>query len=311
MKSKPTKIALIQAKCSGNVAENYLKTIEKIKQAAANGANIVCTQELFKSLYFCQTVDSEHLLLAEDVTENSETILDLATLCEQLGIVLVASLFEDRGTGVYHNATVVIDADGSYLGKYRKMHIPEDPLFLEKFYFTPGDSTDQDDGYRVFNTAYGNLGVLICWDQWFPEAARLTALKGADIIFYPTAIGYPKSENDSHIDLSGDDYATNAWQTVQRGHAVANGCFVAAVNRVGFEECPGTNGEDGIHFWGQSFIADPCGVIMAQASRSEEEILMLEVDLAESKETRRTSAYFFRDRRIDSYENISKRSLIS
>jgi N-carbamoylputrescine amidase len=211
-----------------------------------------------------------------------------------LGIVLIASLFEKRSLGLYHNTAVVIDADGRFLGKYRKMHIPDDPLYFEKFFFTPGDL-----GYPVFRTQYADIGVLICWDQWFPEAARLCAMKGAQIIFYPTAIGFSRFDRDSESVAYRD-----SWQIVQRGHAVANACFVAAVNRVGFEENP--VGEGGINFWGYSFVADPDGQVLKQASDEEEEILVCPVDLALVRETRDRSSFPFRDRRIDSYGGLTK-----
>jgi N-carbamoylputrescine amidase len=211
--------------------------------------------------------------------------------------VIVASLFEKRAPGLYHNTAAVIDADGRLLGKYRKMHIPDDPYYLEKFYFTPGDL-----GYQMFRTRYADIGVLICWDQWFPEAARLTAMAGAEIIFYPTAIGYMPDEGES-----GDTTSHEAWQVVQRGHAVANGCFVAAVNRVGFEEHP--DGQGGLDFWGQSFVADPYGRVMAKAAEAAEEVLVCRVDLSLIEEARDQLAHFFRDRRIDSYDGLTLRYL--
>lgn len=289
-------IGLIQMTCGEDVQKNFDKTIENIKKAADQGANIICLQELFKSTYFCQVADPELFKMAEEVNENSTTVTVLRELAAELGIVLIAGLFEKRAPGVYHNAVVVIDADGSYLGKYRKMHIPEYPQYYEKFYFTPGDL-----GYQVFETKFGKVGVLICWDQWFPEAARLTAMKGAEIIFIPTAIGYLQQE-DGTVEKSG---AREAWETVQRGHAVANGCYLAAVNRVGYE--PDPNGKDGQQFWGASFISDPYGRIIKQASESEDEILIGEIDLSFVNEVRDVLAQFFRDRRIDSYGELTKR----
>ena len=300
-------LGLVQMTCSDDIESNYDKAVALIKEAAQQGAQIICTQELFKSRYFCQSEDWHHFVLAEEINANSGTILRLSKLAEELEIVLIASLFEKRALGLCHNTAVVLDADGSYLGKYRKMHIPDDPHYYEKFYFTPGDL-----GYKVFPTKYAEIGVLICWDQWFPEAARLLALKGVEIIFIPTAIGYSSSEEGSSYD--------RAWQTVQQGHAVANACFLAAVNRVGFEPDPsillpasqglmsgvGPNGESGIQFWGQSFIADPDGVIVKQASKIEEEILICEIDLNLIKETKKSFSFPYRDRRVDSYQDLLK-----
>ncbi len=289
-------IGLIQMTCGEDVQKIFDKTIENIKKAADKGANIICLQELFKSTYFCQLADPELFKMAEEVDENSTTVTVLRELAAELGIVLIVGLFEKRAPGVYYNAAVVIDADGSYLGKYRKMHIPEDPHYYEKFYFTPGDL-----GYQVFETKFGKVGVLICWDQWFPEAARLTAMKGAEIIFIPTAIGNLTQEFAT-VERS-DVHA--AWETVQRGHAAANGCYLAAVNRVGYE--PDPNGKDGLQFWGASFISDPYGRIIKQASETEEENLIAEIDLEFIDEVRDVLAHFFRDRRIDSYGELSKR----
>jgi len=289
------KIALIQMK-SSDVDENIKKTVEFIKEASSKGANIVCTQELFKTDYFPQVESWDYFKLAEPVNENSETIKKFSEIAKDLGIVIILSLFEKRTDGIYHNTAAVIDADGKYLGKYRKMHIPDDPHFYEKFYFTPGDL-----GYRVFNTKFGKISVLICWDQWFPEAARLTAMKGAKIIFYPTAIGWLPSEKE---ELEESQY--NAWETIQRSHSVANGIYVASVNRVGFEESP--DGNEGIEFWGQSFVSNPYGEIIKKASEKEEEVLVCDIDLSAIDKTR-TAWPFFRDRRIDSYEEMTKRWL--
>jgi N-carbamoylputrescine amidase len=290
-------IALIQMSCGENQTENFEKAIDNITQAANRGANIICTPELFKSRYFCQTADTKKLDLAEEINEDSPTIKELSKLASQLEIVIIASLFEKRAPGLYHNTAVVLDADGKFLGKYRKMHIPEDPYYYEKYYFTPGDL-----GYRVFKTRYADIGVLICWDQWFPEAARLTAMKGAEIIFYPTAIGYMPGEREI-IGTSTFD----AWDVVQRGHAVANGCFVACVNRVGMENY--SQSEQGNAFWGQSFVSDPYGKIISRASDEQEEVLLCTIDLSEIEETRNRLAHFFRDRRVDSYADLSKRFL--
>lgn len=293
--TKEIKLGLIQMSCSIDLKENFDKTIDKIKQAAKEGAQIICTQELFKSTYFCQVADPGLFALAEKIDEESPTIKAFSNLAKELEIVLIAGLFEKHAPGVYFNSAVVIDADGSYLGKYRKMHIPEDPYYYEKYYFTPGDL-----GYRVFQTKYANVGVLICWDQWFPEAARLTAMMGADIILYPTAIGYMPEEKDA-----GDKATLKAWQAIQVGHAIANGCYVAAVNRVGFEDNP--EGKGGVEFWGSSFVVDPYGKILQEAPDNQEETLICTVDLDYIDNVRNTLAHFFRDRRIDSYEGITRR----
>ena len=289
-------IGLIQMSCTDDINENFEKAIGYIKEAAKSGANLVVTQELFKSKYFCQVEDWDFFKLAEEINPQSDTIKRLSKVAKDNDIVIVASLFEKRDKGLYHNTAVVIDADGSFLGKYRKMHIPDDPHFYEKFYFTPGDL-----GYKVFQTKYCNVGTLICWDQWFPEAARLTAMQGADIIVYPTAIGWLPEEKEEY-----GESQYNAWETVQKGHAVANGCYVAAVNRVGFEQSP--DGNSGIEFWGQSFIADPYGQIIKKASADKEEILICEID-TDILDEHRTVWPFFRDRRIDSYQDITKRWL--
>jgi N-carbamoylputrescine amidase len=289
--------------CQEDIKANFDKTVLKIKEAADQGAQIICTQELFKSPYFCQIEDSIYFDLAEVIDDKNPTIQKLGGLAAELEIVLIASLFEKRAPGIYHNTAVVFDADGSYLGKYRKMHIPDDPHYYEKYYFTPGDL-----GYKVFDTKYARVGVLICWDQWFPEAARLLGLQGVEIIFIPTAIGYSRSVEGSSYD--------SAWKTVQQGHAVANACFLAAVNRVGFELDPsnapgqssgvGPNGEQGIKFWGQSFVADPDGMIIKEASKDQEEILVFPVDLDLVEETKKASSFPYRDRRVDSYQDLLK-----
>ncbi len=287
-------VGLIQMKCSDDLEENFEKTLEKIKDLAKSGANIICTQELFKSKYFCQVEDWSYFKLAEEINENSKTIKTLQTIAKDLKVVIIASLFEKRTEGIYHNTAVVIDADGSYLGKYRKMHIPDDPHFYEKFYFTPGDL-----GYKTFKTKYADIGVLICWDQWYPEAARLTALSGAKILFYPTAIGWLPSEKE---EFGNSQY--NAWETIQRSHAVANGCYVVAINRVGYEES--SDGNEGIEFWGQSFVSNPYGELLVKGSINKEENIICEVDLSIIDPVR-TTWPFFRDRRIDSYQDITKR----
>ena len=273
--------------CSSDPSANLKKAVSRIKIAAAKGAKIVCLQELFKTPYFCQTEDSKNYDLAETIPGPSTEALAKAARASR--VVVVASLFEKRASGVYHNTVAVIDADGKLLGKYRKMHIPDDPGFYEKFYFVPGDL-----GFRVFNTKYAKIGALICWDQWFPEAARLTALAGAEIIFYPTAIGWkpeePKETESYHA----------AWETVQRSHAIANGVYVAAANRVGKE--------GKLKFWGRSFVADPFGAVVYRASASEEEIVLVDCDLSRVEQTRREWP-FLRDRRIDAYSSVASRSL--
>ncbi len=282
--------------CSESPDKNFDKTIEYIKQASKKGVKIVCTQELFKTPYFCQVEDWENFKLAEKINEDSETIKILSKIAKENDIVIIASLFEKRTEGIYHNTAVVIDADGKYLGKYRKMHIPDDPHFYEKFYFTPGDL-----GYKVFKTKYAKVGVLICWDQWFPEAARLTAMKGAEIIFYPTAIGWLPEEKE---EFGKSQF--NAWETIQKSHAVSNGCYIAVANRVGFENSP--DGNYGIEFWGSSFISNQYGEIISKGSIDKEEIVIAEIDLSDIDETRIVWP-FFRDRRIDSYYDLTKRWL--
>jgi len=284
-------VGLIQMSCGVDSTKNFKKAAGYIKQAAEQGANIVCTQELFKSRYFCQSEDSKMFKLAEEVNENNPTIQKLGALASEFDIVLIASLFEKRASGIYHNTAVVFDNDGSYLGKYRKMHIPDDPSYLEKFYFTPGDL-----GYPVFKTKFADIGVLICWDQWYPEAARLLALHGAEIIFIPTAIGFSTLYDEEDYD--------DAWQIVQRGHAVANACFLAAVNRIGFEEEP--NGVGGINFWGRSFVTDPYGRILKEASSDKEEVLVCPVELSFMNSIRDGYSFPFRDRRVDSYEGLNE-----
>ncbi len=282
------KIGLIQMSCVKDKSSNVSKTIEKISDAAAKGAQIICLQELFTSLYFCDIEDHDNFLLAKAIPGPSTDVL--SKIAKEKNVVIIASLFEKRSSGLYHNTTAVIDADGKYLGKYRKMHIPDDPGFYEKFYFTPGDL-----GYKVFETKYAKLGVLICWDQWYPEAARITALMGADILFYPTAIGWAK-----HQDETTNTEQYNAWQTIQRSHAVANGVHVVSVNRVGEE--------GNMKFWGGSFVSNPFGSLLFKASHDHEETIVIEIDL-EKSEYYRTHWPFLRDRRIDSYEPITKRFL--
>jgi len=284
------RIGLLQTTCSPEPSANLSKTLAAAEQAAKDGAQIICTQELFRSQYFCQSEDHQFFQLAEPIPGPSTEAFQ--RVARERQVVLIVSLFEKRAAGVYHNTAVVIDADGSLLGRYRKMHIPDDPLYYEKFYFTPGDL-----GFRAWQTRYGRIGVLICWDQWYPEAARLTALNGADILFYPTAIGWHPNEKKTVGALQH-----SAWETVQRGHAVANGCYVAVPNRVGHEKLCG----DGIEFWGQSFVAGTSGEILARASVDKEESLVVSLDLANVDSTR-THWPFLRDRRIDAYENLTRR----
>lgn len=287
----PVQIGLIQMTCSAVPAENVAKAVERIRAAAGLGAQIICLQELFTSLYFCQAEKHEYFGLAESIP--GPTTDQLCALAGELGVVIVASLFEKRAEGLYHNTAAIIDADGSFLGKYRKMHIPDDPLFYEKFYFTPGDL-----GFRSWQTKFARIGVCVCWDQWYPEAARLTALTGAEILFYPTAIGWHPSEKAHY-----GERQHSSWETIQRSHAIANGCYVAVPNRVGIET---PEGGDGIEFWGQSFVADPSGMILKKGSIDQEEILVVEANLA-TLDTQRTHWPFLRDRRIDAYGDLTRR----
>jgi N-carbamoylputrescine amidase len=282
------KVGMVQMSCVRDKQANIQKAIGKIHEAIAKGAQIVCLQELFTSLYFCDTEDYDNFLLAESIPGPSTGVLE--TVARENKIVIIASLFEKRTQGIYHNTTAVIDADGKYMGKYRKMHIPDDPAFYEKFYFTPGDL-----GYKVFDTKYAKIGVLICWDQWYPEAARITSLMGAEILFYPTAIGWSTAQ-----DLLTNEEQFGAWQTIQRSHAVANGVHVVSVNRVGFEQ------EGAMKFWGGSFISNPFGRILYQAGHEKEEVVVQELDTSKT-DSYRTHWPFLRDRRIDSYQPITKR----
>ena len=274
--------------CVKEAQPNLQKAIAGIREAAAKGAQIICLQELFTSLYFCDVEDYENFKLAETIPGPSTDAL--SKVAAELNVVIIASLFEKRAQGLYHNTTAVIDADGKYLGKYRKMHIPDDPAFYEKFYFTPGDL-----GYKVFETKYAKLGVLICWDQWYPEAARITAMMGAEILFYPTAIGWATNQ-----DAATNEEQYNAWQTIQRSHAVANGVHVVSVNRVGFEQ------DDKMKFWGGSFVSNPFGKLLHLASHDKEENIVVEID-TQNTDFYRTHWPFMRDRRIDSYQPITKR----
>ena len=285
-------VGLIQMRCAPDPGENFARAEEKIRDAAARGAQIICTQELFRTQYFCREENADHFALAEPIP--GPTTETLSQLARHLGVVIIGSLFERRAAGVYHNTAVVLDADGALLGKYRKMHIPDDPLYYEKFYFTPGDL-----GFPNFQTRYARIGVLVCWDQWYPEGARLASLGGAHILFYPTAIGWHPSEKQQFGAAQLD-----AWRTIQRSHAIANGVFVAAVNRTGFEGTP----QSGLEFWGHSFACDPFGQMLAEASSDKEETLIVECDPARSEEVRRNWP-FLRDRRIDAYSPILERWL--
>jgi len=287
------KLGLVQTSVAARPAANLKKTLALVERAAQAGAKIICTQELFRSQYFCQSEDHKNFKLAEKIP--GPTTDAFCRLAKKHQVVIIASLFEKRASGVYHNTAAIIDADGALLGIYRKMHIPDDPLFYEKFYFTPGDL-----GFKAWQTKYAKIGVLICWDQWYPEAARLTAMQGAEILFYPTAIGWHPGEKKKY-----GFKQHGAWETIQRSHAVANGCYVAVVNRIGHEILPGVGGA-GIEFWGQSFVAGTAGEILAKAGAAEEEILLVPVDLA-NVDTTRTHWPFLRDRRIDAYGNLTKR----
>ncbi len=286
--SKIVNVGIVQMACTSKPKENLDKAILKIREAASKGAQIICLQELFTSLYFCDVEDYENFKLAEPIPGPSTEILSKEA--SALGVVIIASLFEKRTQGIYHNTTAVLDADGTYLGKYRKMHIPDDPAYYEKFYFTPGDL-----GYKIFKTKFATIGILICWDQWYPEGARITSLMGAEILFYPTAIGWATSQDEA---TNSEQF--NAWQTIQRSHAVANGVHVVSVNRVGLEQ------GGAMKFWGGSFISNPFGRVLLEASHDNEEVHVLDVDL-DKTDSYRTHWPFLRDRRIDSYQPITKR----
>jgi N-carbamoylputrescine amidase len=286
------RLGLIQTPCGPEPEENLAKTLAATQDAARRGAQIVCTQELFRSQYFCQSEDHQYFQLAEPIP--GPTTEAFQGLAREHQVVIIASLFEKRAAGLYHNTAVIIDADGELLGRYRKMHIPDDPLYYEKFYFTPGDL-----GFRTWQTRYAKIGVLICWDQWYPEAARLTALGGAQILFYPTAIGWHPTER-----AQWGERQQAAWETIQRAHAIANGCFVAVPNRIGHEKLAG----NGIQFWGQSFVAGTSGEVLARASADREETLVVSVNLDEV-ETTRTHWPFLRDRRIDAYGELTRRAI--
>ncbi|PYX74904.1 MAG: acyltransferase [Acidobacteria bacterium] len=299
MPSESFRIGLVQMSCGPEPEENLQQALARVEDASNRGARVVCLPELFQTQYFCQREDASLFDLAEPIP--GRTTERLAAAARKHGIVLIASLFEKRAPGIYHNTAAVFDADGTLRGIYRKMHIPDDPLYYEKFYFTPGDL-----GFRAIDTSAGRLGTLVCWDQWYPEGARLTALQGASVLFYPTAIGWHPAEKAEFGEAQHD-----AWRTIQRAHAIANGVYVAAVNRVGFEtgnirgqSAPGA----GLEFWGGSFICDPFGRVIAESSNDKEEILLGEVDLRKLEETRRNWP-FLRDRRVDSYAPITNRLL--
>jgi N-carbamoylputrescine amidase len=296
--ARVVKVGLTQMACVEDPRKNRARQVALIERAVKKGARIVCTQELFASKYFCQAEDHQFFTLAESIPGPSTDAF--SKLAKKHGIVLVASLFERRAAGLYHNTAAVIDADGSLLGIYRKMHVPDDPLFYEKFYFTPGDT-----GFRAWKTRHATIGVLVCWDQWFPEAARLTAMQGAEILFYPTAIGWQRAEKDEYGQAQHE-----SWELIQRSHAVANGCFVCAVNRIGRETIEDARGTpvsaDGIEFWGQSFVASPDGQIVVRAGVDREEVLVVPCDLARV-EFSRTHWPFLRDRRIDAYGDLTRR----
>ena len=286
------RIGLVQMPCGGDAEANRRAALDGIREAARRGAGIVCLQELFASPYFCQTEDARCFDLAEAIPGRSTELC--AALARELGVVVIAPVFERRAAGLYHNAAAVIDANGELLGRYRKLHVPDDPQYFEKFYFTPGDL-----GYRVFDTRAGRIGVLICWDQWYPEAARLTALQGAEVIFYPSAIGWLAADGD---DERRAQHA--AWQTVQRSHAIANGVYVAAVNRVGHEGDP----HGGLRFWGRSFVCDPAGRVVAEAAGDGADVVVAECSRTFIERQRRDWP-FLRDRRIDTYAPLSRRFL--
>lgn len=298
MKSKIVQIGLTQMACSADAQANEDKQARLLEQAAKQGAQILCTQEIYRGQYFCQIEDHRFFETAEPIPGPSTE--RFAKIAKQYGVVIVASLFEKRASGLYHNTAAIIDADGSLAGVYRKMHIPDDPLYYEKFYFTPGDT-----GFKAWKTKFANIGVLICWDQWFPEGARLTALQGAEILFYPTAIGWHPSEKKEFGHAQHD-----AWETSMRAHAIANGCYVAAANRIGKELVLGTDGkpvnDDGIEFWGQSFLAKPDGQVQYRASTDKEEVIVQPADLSKV-EFSRTHWPFLRDRRVDAYGDMTKR----
>lgn len=289
-RSSTFRVGLVQMRCGADPAANVERALAGVREAAGRGANVVCLPELFRTPYFCQREDPALFDLAEPVP--GPTTQAVAKVAKELGVVVVASVFERRSSGLYHNTAVVLDADGATAGVYRKMHIPDDPLYYEKYYFTPGDL-----GFRAFPTKHATVGTLVCWDQWYPEGARLTAMQGADVLFYPTAIGWHPSEKAQYGKAQHD-----AWETIQRSHAIANGVYVAAVNRVGHEGAK----DGGLEFWGASFVCDPQGVVLARASHTDEEVLVVECDPKKAEDVRRNWP-FLRDRRIDAYGAITRR----
>ena len=291
-KATKFKVGLIQMGMSTDPAANLQKAVAKVEEAAARGAQVICLPELYRSPYFCQKEEHAQFDLAETVPGPSSEAM--GALAQRLGVAVVVPIFEKRAPGLYHNSALVLDADGKTAGVYRKMHIPDDPCFYEKFYFTPGDL-----GFRAIDTRHGRIGTLICWDQWYPEGARLTALQGASVLFYPTAIGWHPHEKAQHGAAQ-----RSAWQTIQRSHAIANGVYVAVVNRIGHEKP--TPADPGLEFWGSSFLSDPFGIVIAEASTDREEILVAEIDLARQEEVRRNWP-FLRDRRIDAYAGLDRR----
>jgi len=296
-KAEKFAVGLVQMSCGPDPEANVAKAVARVKDAARLGANVVCLPELFRTQYFCQREDAALFDLAEPIP--GPTTEALAAAARENKVVVITSVFEKRARGVYHNTAATIDADGKIAGIYRKMHIPDDPLYYEKFYFTPGDL-----GFKAFDTQAGRIGTLVCWDQWYPEGARLTALQGAHVLFYPTAIGWHPAEKQQFGRAQHD-----AWRTIQRAHAIANGVYVAVVNRVGFEQgdIRGNKAEgEGLEFWGASFLCDPFGTVLAEASHDKEEVLVGEVDLARLEDVRRNWP-FLRDRRIDSYSSITHR----
>ncbi len=307
-------VGLVQTSCVADPSVNRARQVRLIERAAESGARVICTQELFASQYFCQSEDHRFFELAESIPGPSTDAF--SRIAKKHGVVIVASLFERRATGLYHNTAAIIDADGSLMGVYRKMHIPDDPLFYEKFYFTPGDAPaghgtasaidgEDEAGFRVWKTRHAKIGVLICWDQWFPEGARLTALQGAEILFYPTAIGWHPSEREEYGEAQHD-----SWETMMRSHAIANGCYVVAVNRFGHERVLGADGkpvsQDGLVFWGQSFVAQPDGQVAFRATPDKEQVAVVDCDLSRV-EFSRTHWPFLRDRRVDAYGGLVRR----
>lgn len=296
--SRVVRVGLVQMRCEADPATNVAQAAKLVRQAAAQGAEVICLPELFSSRYFCQTEAYEPFGLAESVPGPTTAVFE--ALGRELDVVIIVSLFERRAPGLFHNTAAVVDGHAGYLGKYRKMHIPDDPRYFEKFYFAPGDL-----GFKAFSTSKGRLGVLICWDQWYPEAARLTAMHGAEILFYPTAIGWHPEEKETHGTQQHE-----AWEVAQRAHAIANGCYVVSVNRTGFEPTPGreSGAGEGIEFWGQSFVVAPDGTVLHRAPIHEEAVFVVPLDL-QQLEVSRTGWPFLRDRRIDAYGDLEKRYL--